>query len=309
MAVNKYEKTLLPVMTMASGLVVKLGVHTLYGRPEGPKLLLMSGEEGDELCCVELMRRLLEKLELEKLGGTLTAVPVMNPLAFEWGEPRSRHDGLSLRKCFPGSPEGTATQRIAAKLSELIREADAVIVLASGGPYCGEQFVRLGSSECPTAEIAEKLAGVFGLPILKEPAHIGTAVEYALASGIPALTVHFGGGMCVDPAAEEAMKQALYTILYAKDLLSPGNTQTAPRIETTEVVSNFGGLFYPLVGPEQLGKEVPLGTVLGYVQNPATLEVLERYTAPYARTGILGFRSMLSPIHPGTSLYVLGELP
>lgn len=309
MTLNNYEKQLLPVMTMASGLTVQLGIHILHGKAEGPRILLMAGEEGDELYSVELMRHLLEQLEVNKLGGTLTAVPVMNPLAFEWGEPRSRHDGYSLRGCFPGSASGTATQRLAAKLGELIQQADAVVVLTSGGPYCGEWFTQLGSAEGEKAEISKQLANVLGLPIRETPVHTGNAVQYALDLGKPAISVHFGGGMYIDPAAEAEVKQALCAMLYANDLSCPECTRAAAYTKTTEVINGFGGLFHPKVGPDLLGKEVPLGTTLGYVQNPATLEVLEYYTAPYEHTSILGFRSMLSPVHPGTTLYVLGELP
>lgn len=304
---NNYEKQLLPVMTMASGLTVKLGIHILHGKEEGSRILLMAGEEGDELYSVELMRHLLEQLEVHRLGGTLTAVPVMNPLAFEWGEPRSRHDGYSLRGCFPGNASGTATQRLATKIGELIQQSDAVIVLASGGPYCGECFTQLGTAEGEKAKISEQMANMLGLPIRETPVRTGTAVQYALDLGKPAISVHFGGGMYIEPEAEAAVKQALYAILYANNLSWPECTRTAAYLQTMEVPSNFGGLFHPEIGPELLGKEVPLGTPLGYVQNPTTLEVLEHYTTPYEHTSILGFRSMLSPIHPGTTLYVLGE--
>src|SRR2546426_12172822 len=68
------------------------------------------------------------------LIGTLRVVPVSNPLAMEADTRCAPLDVLDLNRVFPGDPNGSHTERLAALLPEhAVQGADVLIDLHGGG--------------------------------------------------------------------------------------------------------------------------------------------------------------------------------
>src|SRR5690625_5559706 len=61
---------------------LNIPVHVVHGRRPGPVLLVTAAIHGDELNGVDVIRRLLSARFLERLRGTLIAVPVVNVFGF-----------------------------------------------------------------------------------------------------------------------------------------------------------------------------------------------------------------------------------
>src|SRR2546426_312539 len=76
-----YEQ--IPVTMLASGRELFLPLHRLEGQSAGPTLGLSAVVHGDEPLTNEIVRRVLTEIDPAKLRGTILAVPVANPLAFE----------------------------------------------------------------------------------------------------------------------------------------------------------------------------------------------------------------------------------
>ncbi len=53
-------------------------VHVIRGKNDGPKLFVSAAIHGDELNGVEIVRRLIKKISVKRLTGTLIAVPAVN---------------------------------------------------------------------------------------------------------------------------------------------------------------------------------------------------------------------------------------
>ena len=109
---SKASKTIqyVPVTTMSSGHRVELAVHRLTSGKPGPTMVLFGGIHGDEATGVEAVRRIVQAIDVDALIGTVVAVPVCNPYAYETMTRHTVQDGLNLNRIFPGDQKGSLTQ-------------------------------------------------------------------------------------------------------------------------------------------------------------------------------------------------------
>ncbi|KAA3638634.1 MAG: succinylglutamate desuccinylase [Armatimonadetes bacterium] len=107
-----------------SGTPVSLPILVLHGREAGPTVWMTAAIHGDELCGVEIIRRVLERVRPETMSGTIVAVPVVNVHGFNAGT-RYLPDRRDLNRSFPGSLRGSLASRIAKLLmTEVIARCD-----------------------------------------------------------------------------------------------------------------------------------------------------------------------------------------
>ncbi|MCB1629874.1 MAG: succinylglutamate desuccinylase/aspartoacylase family protein, partial [Xanthomonadales bacterium] len=92
----------LPLSVMSNHVPVSLPVHVVHGRRQGPTLFLSAAIHGDEITGVEIIRRLLRSRALNRMAGTLLAVPIVNAFGFI-GHSRYLPDRRDLNRVFPGS--------------------------------------------------------------------------------------------------------------------------------------------------------------------------------------------------------------
>ena len=104
------------------------------GRGEGPTVLVMAGNHGDEYPGQIAIMRLLRELTVEDISGRVILIPALNMPAAKALTRLSPVDGANLNRSFPGNPEGTVTQIIADYLTTvLFPMSDVVIDLHTGG--------------------------------------------------------------------------------------------------------------------------------------------------------------------------------
>src|ERR1700733_1634567 len=80
-------------------------VHMSGGRP-GPHLAVFAAMHGTEYAPVAALGRLIQDFDPTPLVGTLTLVPVANPLALETRTMYLCPDGKNVNRSFPGNPDG-----------------------------------------------------------------------------------------------------------------------------------------------------------------------------------------------------------
>ncbi|MAT16364.1 MAG: hypothetical protein CMJ46_13965, partial [Planctomyces sp.] len=101
---------------------------------DGPTVLLMAGNHGDEYPGQVAIMRLMRELQVEQIHGRLIMIPILNVPASRASTRLSPIDGKNLNRCFPGNPQGTVTDLVAHYLTtELFPRADIVIDLHTGG--------------------------------------------------------------------------------------------------------------------------------------------------------------------------------
>ncbi len=102
-------------------------------RPGDSYLLLMGGQHGDEYQGPSILREFLCE-SWNQLHGNVIVIPSVNPPAYEASRRCSPLDGENLNRSFPGSGNGSMTQRIAHVIaSELLPHVHTVLDIHSGG--------------------------------------------------------------------------------------------------------------------------------------------------------------------------------
>lgn len=125
-------------------------------------LWLSAVVHGDELCGVEIIRRVLESVDPKVMSGTVIAVPIVNVHGFNTGD-RYLPDRRDLNRSFPGSLRGSLAGRIAhLMMSEVVSRCSVGIDLHTGSDHrINLPQVRADLDDEPTHDLAR----VFGAPI------------------------------------------------------------------------------------------------------------------------------------------------
>jgi hypothetical protein len=180
------------------------------GRKPGPTLWLNAVTHGDEIVGLDIIRSVFAHLKKHPLqAGTLYATPILNWRGFQatWrGLPQSNED---LNRSFPGDPEGTAAERVAAQAFAAIGAAkpDLVIDLHSDS-YSAIPYIMVDHPNSLTGvwsragETAWKMADRFGITVaydLEDENYRKLGLERTLTAalinrlGVPAFVVELGG--------------------------------------------------------------------------------------------------------------------
>lgn len=296
----------------------------ILGGHHGPHLLITGGVHGDEYEPMMAVRRLMGRVDRERLRGRLTLVPVVNEAAFARGR-RTADDELDLARTCPGRDDGTITQRAAAALSRLIRTADFYIDLHTGGaafeilPLAG--YV-LHADQAVLARQRE-MARAFNLPIVwgTHARAEGRSLSVARDAGIPAIYVEHGGGGGCDPARAEECVIGCLNVLRLLGMYEIPVPENRVRYVVEDDRDDSGhlqvqhpapaaGFFEPAVA---LGDVVAGGTLLGVVvdsigdrradvrANAAGMVLMLR-RAPSVRQGD-ALVALLPIIEPGEATY------
>lgn len=170
----------------------------INGASPGVTMAVIGGIHGDEEEGVLSVRRLIQFLKETPIKGSVRALAVANPAAYNIRNRLNPHDNKNLAREFPGCVDGSITQRIAhAITSEIINGADAMIDLHSAGVtysmplFCG--FFETGS---PYSRQCAKIANAFGAPIIWQHTKVskGRSLSAAINLDVPAIYLECGGG-------------------------------------------------------------------------------------------------------------------
>lgn len=232
---------------------------------EGPSVLLVAGNHGDEWEGQIGLGNLIRHIEPEDIRGRLIILPSANfPAALE-GRRTSPIDQGNLNRAFPGNAHGTITQQIAHWIEhELLPGFDYACDFHSGGSsliYIPSALV----AHHPEPAILEKtigLAKAFGAPVTfisRAPGGDRAFTSAASRQGVVALTTELGGGGFVTPESLSVAEQGMRRVLAHVGLLqgpipAPASTRLTESVGADYYVyASEGGLFEPLV---ELGEEV-----------------------------------------------------
>jgi predicted deacylase len=264
---------------------VTLDVFHWQGSPTGKNALVIAGIHGDEYEGPAAVAEFVGGLDRAGLCGSVTAVPVANPPAFLAGT-RTNPDGLNLARCFPGDPNGSPTQRLAAALfSRLASGANYLIDLHSGGveyvflPVAG--FYGEPSSQNRSFCAARQ----FGLPALwKLPVTDGVLSWEASKRGTWAIGNEYLGAGQLSADGVAAYRNGIVRCLtdwgfYQAAVSAPPRQQL---LVGDWLLASATGLFRSQVS---LGQRVATGQYVAVTVSPSGT-VLEEFIA--ASDGIVG---------------------
>ncbi|WP_051579798.1 succinylglutamate desuccinylase/aspartoacylase family protein [Pseudonocardia acaciae] len=294
-----------PVTTLADGHRLGLTVHTLRGAHDGPHLALVGGIHGDEPLGPETVRRILATVDPAELTGTITAVPVANPLALAALHRNTPLDGLNLNRVFPGNRTGSVTEQIAAVLCEILADSTHLIDFHSGGNFATVDYSYLH-------EAGADMSRAYGCSLLySHDSYVGSATDWALRRGANAMVSELGGGgQRIDHYLDKGVSGAT-NVLRTLGML-PGSPSAPPVDQTivttlTVIQPRVGGVLLSEFGADQIGKSLAAGTVLGRILSPYTFEELEVITAPYEPSILVLTRESMTNVAPGDYGFMVAD--
>jgi predicted deacylase len=121
-----------------------LRIHQFAGLAPGPRLLVLGAVHGNEVCGTQAMRLLISELDAGSLAieaGTLTLVPVVNPLAYQ--KSQRQGDRNLNRNLEPKSNPADFEDHVANVLCPLLAAHDVLLDLHSFHT-AGAPFAMLG---------------------------------------------------------------------------------------------------------------------------------------------------------------------
>ena len=115
------------------GMEAQIRVMTIIGKESGPNLYIGGGTHGDEINGIEAAWQIAHKVDYTELKGSLTIVPLQNPVAFQYRSRLNPFDPTDPDWVHPGKPNGSYTQMVKHVLTGLTSKADCVIDLHTAG--------------------------------------------------------------------------------------------------------------------------------------------------------------------------------
>jgi predicted deacylase len=215
--------------------------------------------------CVYATYLIMKELQtLDRIDGSVTLLPVANPLAFRLETQVSPLDSKDLDASYPGDEHGTVTERVAWEIWRRASQADYLIHLKSGWHSCVSHIEALHRDYIHVRNLASQIA----LPLaIQSTAQRGVLVTEAAHEGIPAVTIELRGPRAqVDAQAAVEVREAILNFLRIKDMI-PGEAIEASTTfmgRTQQVYVDAEGFFIPTVN---LGEVVSSGDVIGRIQD------------------------------------------
>lgn len=124
-----------------------LRIHQYAGLQAGPRLIILGAVHGNEVCGTRALERLIAEIDAGRLHierGTLTVVPITNPLAYRLGQ-RQGERNLN-RNLQPTAEPRDFEDRIANVLCPLL-DAHEVLLDLHSFHTDGQPFVMLGPND------------------------------------------------------------------------------------------------------------------------------------------------------------------
>ena len=264
----------LPVSLLSDHTPMTMSARVIHGRRPGPTAFVTAAVHGDEINGVEVIRRLLRNKRLNRLRGTLIAVPIVNAYGLI-GHSRYLPDRRDLNRCFPGSPTGSLGSQLAHLImTELVDRSDFGIDLHSGAVHRPNLPQTRGDFSRP--ELKE-LARAFGAPVsLNAPLRGSSLRDAAQQRGVPVLLYEASEALRFDEFSVRVGLRGILRVLEAQGMLTArkGSTATAgadPRHRSVFAQSSrwvrspVGGI---LRNHTPLGTQVTAGQQIGIVSDP-----------------------------------------
>jgi len=265
----------LPIASLYSHAPMNLPLQVICGKRQGPRLFVSAAIHGDEINGVEIIRRLLRLPLLNRLRGTLIAVPIVNVYGFV---NRSRYlpDRRDLNRSFPGSEGGSMAARLAHKfLGSIVANSDYGIDLHTGAVHRENlPQVRANLDDEETA----RLAGAFHVPvILNSDVRDGSLREVAAEHGIPMLLYEGGEALRFDEHSIRAGLKGIVSVLRLLEMLPRSSRAGAPAAPVVARTSSWvrAGRSGILRVTAALGTRVRRGDVIGVIADPFGAQELE----------------------------------
>ena len=293
----------IPVAPMYTHDTVSISVLVKRGRLPGPTLFVCAAIHGDEINGVEIIRRLLKNPVLNRLKGTLIAIPIVNIYGFIH-HTRYLPDGRDLNRSFPGSPRGSLTGRLAHTfMNEVVAKCTHGIDLHTGARH-RSNFPQIRADLDDEATMG--LTTAFGAPLaINAKIRDGSLRQCASDMGVPVILYESCEALRFDEIYIRAGEQGVINVMRHLGMLRKSRAHTRPPVicqGTHWIRAPESGVLRALV---PLGAEVAPGQVIGIIADPLGSTEIDVVTN---EGGIVIGRTNLPLVYEGDALFHLASL-
>lgn len=247
---------------------LNIPVQVINGRQDGPRLMVSAAVHGDEINGVEIIRRLLNLKVLDRLRGSLVAVPVVNVYGFI-NQSRYLPDRRDLNRSFPGSESGSLAARLAHTfLNDIVAHCTHGIDLHTGAIH-RENLPQIRAYL--DSEETRRMAQAFGAPVVLHSNLVDGSMRQALYErDFPIIVYEAGEALRFSEVAIRAGVQGVVSVMRDLGML-PRQKRKGKSYEplvarnSTWVRAPQSGILRMVV---PLGAQVDKGQLLGVISDP-----------------------------------------
>lgn len=258
----------IPVAGLYTHTELFLPVHVIHGRQKGPCLMVCGAVHGDEIIGTEIIHRLMKIKRLNRIKGTLLAVPVVNVYGFVQNS-RYSPDRRDLNRFFPGSDKGSLTSQLAdVFMREIADKCTHGIDLHAGSNHrTNLPQIRVDTTD----PVNRELAVDFRTPVIvNAKIRDGSMRGVFAAKQVPYLLYEGGEASRFDETAIRAGLRGVLSVMESLDMLRPGAAPKKPLTplmadSTRWVRAPASGLLHMSV---PLGSRVKANTRIGDIGDP-----------------------------------------
>ena len=296
---------------MIGGGEFQLPATILHGEQPGKTVLITAGIHAEEYVGIQSALELSEMLKVQKIAGTVVIVKVVNRKAFELRSGSDSHeDGKNLNRVFPGSKEGTWSERLAYAIEkELLSIADYYIDLHSGDSY--EQLTPYvyyaGAAAKEVVEQSREMAQQADVPyMVGSNVAMGGCYNYAASLGIPSILLERGqmGGWTKEES-HSTRRDVRNILCHLGIYQGEKDYRNYYPLEVKDLcyqAANEQGLWYPCKKP---GDMIQQGDILGVVKDYEG-KILEVCKAEYG--GVILYQTGSLQVQESGSVIAYGRI-
>ena len=295
----------IPVARLVTQTQLSVPVAVLHGTRPGPKLWLSAALHGDELNGTEIIRRVLARVKVERLRGTVVAVPVVNVFGF-LEQSRYLPDRRDLNRSFPGSNKGSLASRLAYLfMKEIVARCEVGIDLHTGSHHrVNLPQIRADLDDKET----RRLSKAFGAPLMIHARKVpGSLRDAATERGRVVLVYEAGEPLRFNRRSILVGVRGVKHAMQALGMLAkPKRAQAYPTVEVRKthwLRANRSGIVQMKVG---LRDHVEKGQTVAVLYD-AFGDVVSRVRA--GAPGVVIGHTLNPLLNRGEAILHVGELP
>lgn len=262
----------LPVSSLYIGTTIAVPVYVKRGKKDGPIIFVSAAIHGDELNGIEIVSRLIQSKLLERMSGTLIAVPMVNVYGV-LHQTRYLPDRRDLNRSFPGSSSGSLAARLAhVFINEIVSKCDYGIDLHTGAIHRSNlPQIRGDLKDSETLALAK----AFGAPVLLQADLRESSLRQSAAEiGVKTLLYEAGEALRFDEVSIRIGVRGVISVMRHLGMLKPTkkNATSSKKMWAPYIAQQSGWVRASESGfvnhKRQLGHSVKKDEILATISDP-----------------------------------------
>ncbi|MFZ9002198.1 MAG: succinylglutamate desuccinylase/aspartoacylase family protein [Bacteriovoracaceae bacterium] len=282
---------------------LNIPIEVVRGNSKGPVLFISAAIHGDEINGTEIIRRILKRVKIKNLCGTLIAIPVVNVFGFN-NKSRYLPDRRDLNRSFPGNSKGSLAGRLAKIfMTEVVSNCSHGIDLHTGSIH-RTNLPQIRA--CLDDENTKILAEGFGVPvIINSKLRDGSLREAARKKNVSMLLFEGGQALRFEENIIRVGLRGCFSVMKSIGMIkSKPSFKKKPEENKIFTAKSSHWVRAPRSGAfntkKRIGDLIKIGDVLATISDPFGQEE----TVIYAEhEGILIGSSLLPLVNQGDGMF------